>query len=1007
VRMRDAQFDALRVAQTARLVCASLEERGELAHFEPSSRTVRSTDAAGYLWQYELGADGKLAAVRTPAGRLSRMHFDDQGRIEELTEPSGRHTEVPADEHGAPIRFVRDGQTLVSFSWNAERTACAAEFCDGSRAQLTTTAAGRPLRYANRLNQVTAFDFDAAGRLVELRDGLGQATRFECDDAGLPSATRHADGRVESVIRRSPNAVALAVGGEPLVEMTTDAGGRPLAVTYADGAAYGYAYDDASRLVSATGPNGGVDFQYREDGKLVRETSGKETFAFEYDARDQLAAIEYPDGPRAEFVYDSDKRLARVVWGAATFELAYAPGDRQRSVTTAALRTEFEFGAAGKPTRIAVSDPLRGALAFETTYQYDLEGRLLVKRDSAFGERRYAYDAEAELVGVADEHGQWREMFGYDAAGNRNVVSGLSVGLAAGNRLRAQGDLTCEYDARGNLVGLTSPTQAWRYDYDFKNQMVAAHGPHGTIEFKYDALGRRIEKNGADRRIRYVWCGELLTREVITVGEQESVRDYLYAPGTYEPLAQRVDGRVFYYHNDQLGTPQRLTDEQGRVVWEARYYAFGYAEVTVGAVENPLRLPGQYFDVETGLHYNRFRYYSPLLGRYVSVDPVGLLGGQNLYRYAGNDPINATDALGLFSWGALAAGVVTAVAVGVAAVVLAPAAVATLAAGVAIAGAAALGATIGLGLAEFQSIGHVCWPCFWKGAASAAPLALGAGLVIGAAMVLCPPLGLGLLAGSIVYGTYSMFADHYGWSGGKPFDEMTDAEKSRHVGELFGGTVAGLAGGVLGGLGAKAIRGPTTPVTGGEGAGDGDGTGDGSDENSGDEGSDDEGSDDDEGTDDDKPPPDPDQDTVNRCGPPQKPIFMRPGEGTRPASAQDARPGQPMTLDPNVSDRYLYVVQPDGTITYAPQSPQGSPTEIVKHTDLTEGGDARVSGELNYDPATDTWKMDGASGRYSTQQTPAGLVGNRTPDNVSAAVDLAKQTGGNQNIEPADQVFPH
>jgi RHS repeat-associated protein len=325
--------------------------------------------------------------------------------------------------------------------------------------------------------------------------------------------------------------------------------------------------------------------------------------------------------------------------------------------------------------------------------------------------------------------------------------------------------------------------------------MVEAQGPGGTLEFKYDALGRRIEKKSADRTIRYVWCGELLTREIIETPDGESIRDYLYHPGSYEPLALRVDGNYYYYHNDHQGTPQRLTDAQGAVVWAADYFAFGHARVRVGVVENPLRFLGQYADVETGLHYNRFRYFSPALGRYLSVDPVSLLGGPNLYAYAENDPINRSDPLGLFSWGAVAAAV-GAGAAALAVAVLAPVAVPIM---LAVVGGAALGVALGIGIAEVSSIHSFCLECFMKGAEKAFPTAFGIGFGIAAIGALCPPLGVALAVGAAVYGTYALLDHHFGWSSGKPFDQMTEDEKSESVGELVGGTVGGILGGLIGG----------------------------------------------------------------------------------------------------------------------------------------------------------------------------------------------------------------
>jgi RHS repeat-associated protein len=104
----------------------------------------------------------------------------------------------------------------------------------------------------------------------------------------------------------------------------------------------------------------------------------------------------------------------------------------------------------------------------------------------------------------------------------------------------------------------------------------------------------------------------------------------------------------YWYLNDHLGTPQQLIDQSGAVVWSARYTAYGQAMVDpASTVENNLRFPGQYYDSETGLHYNWHRYYDPETGRYMTPDPIGLEGGINLYTYVGGDPVNWFDPEGL------------------------------------------------------------------------------------------------------------------------------------------------------------------------------------------------------------------------------------------------------------------------------------------------------------------------------------------------------------------------
>jgi RHS repeat-associated protein len=157
--------------------------------------------------------------------------------------------------------------------------------------------------------------------------------------------------------------------------------------------------------------------------------------------------------------------------------------------------------------------------------------------------------------------------------------------------------------------------------------------------------------------VEFVWAGEQLIGDITKIGDTVVRRDYLYMPGTFTPLGMRTGGKIYSYHTDHLGAPRLLSAPDGSVVWAADYSSYGQARISCSTVENPLRAPGQYFDSETGLHYNRFRYYSPAMGRYVSRDPLGLLAGSNLYRYAANNPINRIDPLGLLSTGSVLSGV--------------------------------------------------------------------------------------------------------------------------------------------------------------------------------------------------------------------------------------------------------------------------------------------------------------------------------------------------------------
>jgi len=167
--------------------------------------------------------------------------------------------------------------------------------------------------------------------------------------------------------------------------------------------------------------------------------------------------------------------------------------------------------------------------------------------------------------------------------------------------------------------------------------------------YYYDPFGRRLWKEVNGVRTYFVYADEGLIAAVDAAGNVN--KSYGYRPGstwTTDPLFMKVGGQYYFYHNDHLGTPQKLTAVNGAVVWSAKYSSFGDAEVIPSStIINNLRFPGQYFDQETGLHYNLFRYYCSETGRYLRTDPIGSYNGTAKYIYASLNPLIYIDPFGL------------------------------------------------------------------------------------------------------------------------------------------------------------------------------------------------------------------------------------------------------------------------------------------------------------------------------------------------------------------------
>ncbi len=296
---------------------------------------------------------------------------------------------------------------------------------------------------------------------------------------------------------------------------------------------------------------------------------------------------------------------------------------------------------------LSLKDPAQNSL-MSYNYDYSPAGNVNAKNTEQ-GNYIYQYDDLYRLTGA--DNGS-SEVYAYDPVGNRRTSADVQGDWTynGNNELLSYNGVTYEYDNNGNILSKTDQTGTTTFTYDIDNRLVQLLTPNSQlVTYYYDPFGKRLWKEVNGVRTYFFYSDEGLIGEYDASGVE--IKTYGYAPNstwTTDPLFQKIGGNYYWYQNDHLGTPQKIVDTNGRVVWSATYDSFAKAQIQVAEIENNLRFPGQYHDKETGLHHNWNRYYDPRTGRYITIDPIRLDDVSNLFLYAEDNPIINLDPSGLF-----------------------------------------------------------------------------------------------------------------------------------------------------------------------------------------------------------------------------------------------------------------------------------------------------------------------------------------------------------------------
>ncbi len=672
--------------------------------YDCHNRIIEITGPDGNKEKYEYNSDGKKIKFIDGEGKTTTYTYDTLGRLIKEIDGNGNVTAYNYNleySGGCPYCGLGGNSSLVKEIIYPTYTVYR-DYDPVGRKTLEL------IHLDNDSEITTSYEYDLDNRRITVTDGNGHNTTYDYDGFGKIISIRHPldqtiafgfnwRGDMTSITDPLDHVVSMEYNKNDLLIKETspmgseisriyDESGNVIEQTYPNGAKTVLGYDAANRLINlkSFSPEGNPEeentFSYNPAGSLtsyannsvsgqcsydalqrkvsesVRYGEVTASYSYEYYKNGKVKSLSVTDNTGStyifDYVYDPANNLSAIKidsFGAVNYS-EYQWKKPRKKIFPGGITEAIEYDSLMRVTG-SLLRKASGEIMAQYTYTYDNVGNVLSSSRNGTS-ISYSYDALDRLI-LANRPGENDERYTYDLAGNRlsDHRYPTTWQYNANNQLVAYGEVSLVYDENGSLKEKRTngnPTLSLSYDSQNHLREVKDGSGNTVAKYFYDPFGRRIKKETDGKTIYYLYSNEGLLAELDETGTFKKV--YVYKPQSKwssAPVALIENGTCYFYHNSPSGTPLELFSASGEIVWSASYESFGKATVdSKSSIVNNLRFPGQYYDAETGLHYNFKRYYDPEIGRYINEDPTRFEGSLNLYEYARNNPLRFTDPTG-------------------------------------------------------------------------------------------------------------------------------------------------------------------------------------------------------------------------------------------------------------------------------------------------------------------------------------------------------------------------
>lgn len=660
--------------------------------YDVRDQKISETDAYGRNKTYFYNAQNQLVKITDEENKVKISEFDSYGRLVNEIDGNGNSVKYEYGEGNAGINQV----SKIIYPAYTERyyydvrgrlvlTQQVISDNESFETRFSYDAVGNRIQTIDTASRVSIYRYDQLNRIMSYTNPSGQAIEFSYDNRNnVVSVKNESDVVIRQFKHNRNNQVVQEIwpGGETInYEYNWHA--KVSKFVDAKGQVARHIYDVANRLIRSdfysgegeSEPQKSINYEYNavdslaayDDGrihgvytydKLQRVLSESINYgafslghAYTYTPNGHKASLTNPDGGVVQYTYDAADQLSRIsIAGHGDITFNSYSGKLPKQITLPGGSTQHvSYDQISRITSIRAEDPAKNII-MDYSYGYDPVGNI-IEKNTEYGQHTYNYDDLDRLTGAQNPIIE-NEMYTYDAAGNRLSSADASDWQHSdSNQLLVGGSSIYEYDLNGSMIKRSVDGVIQTFSYDLENRLSEVRDEDNNIiaAYTYDPFGRRVSKTFNGSTTYFYYSDEGLIAEYD--GNGGLMQSYGYSPEgmwSSDPVYTKINGEYYYYLNDHSGTPQKLINLSGSVQWAMQQSAFGISNIDSQSVINShLRFPGQYYDQETGLYYNWFRYYDPVTGNYTSSDPISLTGGFNTYIYVHQNPVRFADPNGL------------------------------------------------------------------------------------------------------------------------------------------------------------------------------------------------------------------------------------------------------------------------------------------------------------------------------------------------------------------------